>query len=123
MTERRATIEDSEADISTLRGRLRRLAWLVQQTTVGVAGGDEHELTRELLTAADDASELVWLVESHNSDQDTGGIEGAYSSKGNAEKVQELWDHEGDINAWVEGPFVIDGPPVTDPEDLAKEED
>lgn len=65
---------------------------------------------------------IVWIVESHNSDSDTGGIEGVYSSKGKAELVQQLWDHEGDNNAWVEGPFEIDGPPVTDPDDLAKEE-
>ncbi len=56
MTERQATLEDRNADLTTLSGRLRRAAWRVQQTTVGVAGGNEHELTREILACADEAA-------------------------------------------------------------------
>ncbi len=65
----------------------------------------------------------VWIVESENPDQDTGGIEGVYSTEEKAEEIQKLWEHEGDIIAWVQGPFEIDGPPVTDPDDLAKKEE
>ncbi len=54
----RATETDGDADQSTITGRLRRIAWRVQQCTVHVAGyhDEEYKCANELL-------DLVALLE------------------------------------------------------------
>jgi hypothetical protein len=66
---------------------------------------------------------IIYIVQTYNGDSGNGGIEAVCSTKLKANAIAKRFEHEVDLDAWVEGAFEIDGKPHTDPADLAKEEE
>lgn len=65
---------------------------------------------------------IVYIVQTFNGDNGGEGIEAVCSTKLKANAIARRFEHETDIDAWVEGGFEIDGKPHTPNEDIAKGE-